>query len=81
MLSGRELLIQEGNVLQTQIHRLEREVALLREELRIVAARRMSFLTLRLEQPLNVPPTVGLDNGRPIHVGNVGVFQAAPHLH
>jgi hypothetical protein len=39
MLSGRELLIQEGDVRQAQIHRLETEVALLREELRIVAAR------------------------------------------
>ncbi len=39
MLSGRELLIQEGDVRQAQIHRLETEVALLREELRIVTAR------------------------------------------
>ena len=39
MLSGRELLIEEGNVPQAQIHQLETEVALLREELRIVAAR------------------------------------------
>ena len=39
MLSGRELLIQQRDVRQTQIHRLETEVALLREELRIVAAR------------------------------------------
>ena len=39
MLASRELLIQEGDVPQAQIHRLESEVALLREELRIVTAR------------------------------------------
>ena len=39
MLAGREFLIQEGDVPGAQIHRLETEVALLREELRIVAAR------------------------------------------
>ncbi len=36
MLASRELLIREGDVCQAQIHRLETEVALLREELRIV---------------------------------------------
>jgi hypothetical protein len=39
MLSGCELLIQEGNVPHAQIQRLESEVASLREELRIVTAR------------------------------------------
>ena len=39
MLSGRGLLIQEGDVAQAQIHRLETEVALLLDELRIVTAR------------------------------------------
>ena len=39
MLAGREFLIQEGDVPSAQIHRLETDVALQREELRIVAAR------------------------------------------
>ena len=39
MLAGRELLIREGDVADAHIHRLETEVALLREELRIVSAR------------------------------------------
>lgn len=39
MLSGREFLIQEGHVSRAGIHGLESEVALLREELRIIAAR------------------------------------------
>ena len=39
MLAGREFLIQEGNVLHARTHRLETEVAMLREELRINAAR------------------------------------------
>ena len=39
MLAGREFLVGEGNVPDAHIHRLETEVALLREELRIVSAR------------------------------------------
>jgi transposase InsO family protein len=39
MLSGREFLIREGDVPQAHMHRLETEVALQREELRIVATR------------------------------------------
>ena len=39
MLAGREFLIQEGDVPGAHIHRLETEVALQREELRLVAAR------------------------------------------
>jgi transposase InsO family protein len=39
MLAGREFLIREGDVADAHIHRLETEVALLREELRIVSAR------------------------------------------
>ena len=39
VLASRELLIQEGDVSQARIHRLESDVALLREELRIVAVR------------------------------------------
>ena len=39
MLSGREFLIREGDVPRAHIHRLETEVALQREELRIVAVR------------------------------------------
>ena len=39
MLAGREFLIQDGDLPDAQLHRLETEVALLREELRIVAAR------------------------------------------
>ncbi len=39
MLSGRELLIQEDDVSHATIHRLEMEVAMLREELRINGAR------------------------------------------
>ncbi len=39
MLAGREFLIEEGHILQARIHRLETEVAVLREELRINGAR------------------------------------------
>ncbi len=39
MLKGREFLIQNGNVLEAHVHRLETDVALLREELRIVSSR------------------------------------------
>ena len=39
MLADREFLIEEGHVLQARIHRLETEVAVLREELRINGAR------------------------------------------
>jgi hypothetical protein len=39
MLAGREFLIRKGDVPDAHIHRLETEVALLREELRIVGAR------------------------------------------
>ena len=39
MLAGREFLIREGDVADAHIHRLETEVTLLREELRIVSAR------------------------------------------
>ena len=39
MLKGREFLIQNGNVLEAHVHRLETDVALLCEELRIVASR------------------------------------------
>jgi putative transposase len=39
MLAGREFLIQKGDVPEAQIHRLETEVALLREELRIIGTR------------------------------------------
>ena len=39
MLAGREFLIQNGDVLEAHVHRLETEVALLREELRIIGSR------------------------------------------
>ena len=39
MLAGREFLVQNGDVLEAHVHRLETEVALLREELRIIGAR------------------------------------------
>ena len=39
MLAGREILIQNGNMLEAHIHRLETDVALLREELRILGSR------------------------------------------
>ena len=39
ILSSRELLIQNGDVLEVKIHRLETEVAMLREELRILGSR------------------------------------------
>ena len=39
MLTGREFLIQEGDVLHAKVHRLETEVAMQREELRITGAR------------------------------------------
>ena len=39
MLAGREFLIQKGDVLEAHVHRLETEVALLREELRIIGLR------------------------------------------
>ncbi len=39
MLLGREALIQNGDVPQAHVHRLETEIALLREELRIIGAR------------------------------------------
>ena len=39
MLAGREFLIREGDVADAHIHRLETEVAMLREELRLVSAR------------------------------------------
>ena len=39
MLAGREFLIQKGDVLEAHVHRLETEVALLREELRIIGFR------------------------------------------
>ena len=39
MLRGREFLIQNGNVLEAHVHRLETDVALIREELRIVSSR------------------------------------------
>ena len=42
MLAGREFLIQNGDVLEAHVHRLETEVALLREELRITACCRSS---------------------------------------
>ena len=39
MLAGREILIQNGDVLEAHVHRLETEVALLREELRVIGTR------------------------------------------
>lgn len=39
MLAGREYLIQQGNLPTAHIHRLTTEVAMLREELRIVSSR------------------------------------------
>lgn len=39
MLAGREFLVQEGDVLHARIYRLESEVAMLREELRIGGTR------------------------------------------
>ena len=39
MLAGREFLIQNGDVLEAHVHRLETEVALLRDELRIIGLR------------------------------------------
>jgi hypothetical protein len=51
MLSGRECLIREGKPYVAQVHRLETEVATLREELRINGAR-----TRRID-PLSFPKT------------------------
>ena len=42
LLAGREFLIQQGDLATAKIQRLEAEVAMLREELRINAAR-MAF--------------------------------------
>ena len=39
MLAGRQFLIQKGDVLPAKLHRLETEVAMLREELRINGSR------------------------------------------
>jgi transposase-like protein len=39
MLAGREHLIRKGNAAEAHVHRLETEVAMLREELRIVGSR------------------------------------------
>jgi hypothetical protein len=39
MLTGREFLIENGSTHQAKIHRLESEVAILREELRILGSR------------------------------------------
>ena len=39
MLAGREFLIREGDVADAHIYRLETEVALLREELRLTSSR------------------------------------------
>ena len=39
ILAGRVFLIQNGDVLEAHVHRLETEVALLREELRIIGSR------------------------------------------
>ena len=39
MLAGREALIQEGDVKDARIHQLESDLAMLREELRLVGAR------------------------------------------
>ena len=39
ILSSRELLIQNGDVLEAKLHRLATEVAMLREELRILGSR------------------------------------------
>jgi hypothetical protein len=39
MLTGREALIKNGDSTDSRIHQLESEVAMLREELRIISAR------------------------------------------
>ncbi|MCU0982914.1 MAG: hypothetical protein MUF25_27445 [Pirellulaceae bacterium] len=39
MLTGREALIKNGDTTDARIHQLESEVAMLREELRIISAR------------------------------------------
>ncbi len=55
MLAGREFLIREGDVADAHIHRLETEVALLREELRIVYAR---MKRIDLNRRLQYPPVL-----------------------
>ena len=50
MLAGREFLIQKGDVLEAHVHRLETEVALLREELRIIGFRMAGITPQRRPQ-------------------------------
>ena len=47
MLAGREALITNGDVKDARIHQLEAEVAMLREELRINAARPLTIQWLQ----------------------------------
>jgi len=54
MLAGREALIQNGDVRQAHVHRLETEVALLREELRIIGLRMARIAPQRRPQYLPV---------------------------
>ena len=54
MLAGREALIQNGDVPQAHVHRLETEVALLREELRIIGLRMARIAPQRRPQYLPV---------------------------
>jgi transposase InsO family protein len=54
MLAGRELLIENGDTFAAKIHRLETEVAMLREELRILGARTDRIPPHRRPQYLSV---------------------------
>jgi len=50
MLTGRETLIKNGDAPDARIHQLESEVAMLREELRIISARMRRVPTHRRPQ-------------------------------
>ena len=51
LLSGREFLIRNGNSSDAQIHRLKTEVAMLREELRIIGVRMQRINPVRSKYP------------------------------
>jgi transposase len=54
MLTGREFLIDNGSTHEAKIHRLESEVAMLREELRILGSRMQSIPPHKRPQYLSV---------------------------
>jgi hypothetical protein len=50
MLVGREVLLQEGDVKRARIHQLESDLAMTREELRLVGARMQRIVPHRRPQ-------------------------------